>query len=202
MNAPSTSNDSRPGVAHASASPAWSRTAAAIGCCTSARIPAASSVRVNDLRRPISSIVALPVVPPDSPSIRTTPRLTMLLGHTNHQHSGRGECPSQPVARPAGRLLDKSPGPRGPLGTRHSARGGTMGCTGGGSVMPVSTAGSRLEREIVVRRQLHGATILTLHREPVRDRHPFGETIVGDLAAEGLLGHVLWSTDCAIEDVD
>ncbi|HEY3003053.1 MAG TPA: hypothetical protein VGJ44_11965 [Kribbellaceae bacterium] len=68
--------------------------------------------------------------------------------------------------------------------------------------MPVSTAGSRLEREIVVRRQLHGATILTLHREPVRDRHAFGETIVGDLAAEGLLGHVLWSTDCAIEDVD
>jgi hypothetical protein len=63
-----------------------------------------------------------------------------------------------------------------------------------------------LERQIVVRRQLHGATILTLHRTPPRpvmtSTQPFGSTLVEDLEAEGLLGHVLWSTDCSVDDVE
>jgi hypothetical protein len=59
---------------------------------------------------------------------------------------------------------------------------------------------------MVVRRQLHGATILTLHRPapapPTARPVPFGTALIGALRDEGLLGHVLWSTECSVADVD
>jgi hypothetical protein len=69
-------------------------------------------------------------------------------------------------------------------------------------VSPVSVSTAGLDREIVVRRQLHGATIVTLHRVVKPGPRPFGQDVVDALAADGLLGHVLWSTDCTIDDVD
>jgi hypothetical protein len=68
------------------------------------------------------------------------------------------------------------------------------------SPVPIRTGG--LDREIVVRRQLHGATIVTLHRVVKPGPRPFGQDVVDALAADGLRGHVLWSTDCTIDDVD
>jgi hypothetical protein len=73
--------------------------------------------------------------------------------------------------------------------------------------MPAHLPGpARVAEQIVVRRQLHGATILTLHRPataPTSTRRvPFGTAIVDALDAEGLLGHVLWSTDCSVGDVE
>lgn len=63
-----------------------------------------------------------------------------------------------------------------------------------------------LEKQIIVRRQLHGATILTLHRAPPEQTttlaQPFGSAIVASLDNDGLLGHVLWSTECSIADVE
>ncbi len=63
-----------------------------------------------------------------------------------------------------------------------------------------------LARQIVVRRQLHGATILTLHRTPpapsTTGTQPFGTALLEDLESEGFLGHVLWSTDCSTDDVE
>jgi hypothetical protein len=65
---------------------------------------------------------------------------------------------------------------------------------------------SGLARQMVVRRQLHGATILTLHRPApapsTARRAPFGTALVEALRDDGLLGHVLWSTDCSVADVD
>lgn len=53
--------------------------------------------------------------------------------------------------------------------------------------------------------RLRGATILSLHRTaaptPQRGK-AFGADVVDDLDREGLLGHVLWSTDCRVTDVD
>ncbi|TDO54398.1 hypothetical protein EV643_101187 [Kribbella sp. VKM Ac-2527] len=48
---------------------------------------------------------------------------------------------------------------------------------------------------------LHGATLLTLHCDSARPGVPFGTDVVKRLAAEGLLGHVLWSTSCTPRDV-
>lgn len=63
-----------------------------------------------------------------------------------------------------------------------------------------------LARQMVVRRQLHVATILTLHRPapppPTARPVPFGSALVEALRDEGLLGHVMWSTECSVADVD
>ncbi|TWD80087.1 hypothetical protein FB561_1159 [Kribbella amoyensis] len=48
---------------------------------------------------------------------------------------------------------------------------------------------------------LHGATLLTLHCDSRRPGEPFGTDVVKQLAADGLLGHVLWSTACTPRDV-
>jgi hypothetical protein len=58
---------------------------------------------------------------------------------------------------------------------------------------------------VVLRRfseALHGATLLTLHCDAARPGKPFGTDVVARLGAEGLLGHVLWSTACTPRDVD
>lgn len=66
--------------------------------------------------------------------------------------------------------------------------------------------GQRLADQLVVRRQLRGATILTLHRPApapsATKRIPFGRSILDALAADDLLGKVLWSTDCGVTDVE
>jgi len=74
--------------------------------------------------------------------------------------------------------------------------------TGGGFAMPVSAPVPGLDRQIVVRRQLHGATILTMHRQAPSGPRPFGQALLDTLQAEGMLGHVLWSTECTVDDVE
>jgi len=57
---------------------------------------------------------------------------------------------------------------------------------------------------VVLRRfsdRLHGATIATLHCESRRPASGFGADVVEHLAAEGLLGSILWSTSCTPADV-
>lgn len=53
---------------------------------------------------------------------------------------------------------------------------------------------------LVLRRfseHLHGATVLTLHRDSARQGSAFGLDVVEHLSAGGMLGHVLWSTSCS-----
>lgn len=53
---------------------------------------------------------------------------------------------------------------------------------------------------LVLRRfseHLHGATILTLHRDSARQGSAFGLDVIEHLSAGGMLGHVLWSTSCS-----
>lgn len=49
---------------------------------------------------------------------------------------------------------------------------------------------------------LHGATLLTFHCDVARPGKPFGANVLTQLSADGLLGHVLWSTTCTPHDVD
>jgi hypothetical protein len=49
---------------------------------------------------------------------------------------------------------------------------------------------------------VQGATLLTLDCDAARTGKPFGANVVAKLTADGLLGHVLWSTTCTPHDVD
>lgn len=51
-------------------------------------------------------------------------------------------------------------------------------------------------------RRLLGATIEALDRRSSPGDRPFGTDVLDDLAAQGLLGQVLWSTSCEIGQVD
>jgi len=58
------------------------------------------------------------------------------------------------------------------------------------------------QNTLVLRRfgeHLHGATVLTLHRDSARA--PFGLDVVEHLETGGMLGQVLWSTTCTPADV-
>lgn len=60
------------------------------------------------------------------------------------------------------------------------------------------------QSRVVLRRfndRLHGAAILALQGESRPPGIPFGEDVVRQLKSEGLLGHVLWSTSCTVDDV-
>jgi hypothetical protein len=49
---------------------------------------------------------------------------------------------------------------------------------------------------------LHGATLLTFRCNAARPGKQFGANVLAQLSADGLLGHVLWSTTCTPHDVD
>lgn len=50
--------------------------------------------------------------------------------------------------------------------------------------------------------RLLGATIVALDCRSAPGNRPFGADVLDELTAQGLLGHVLWSTDCEIGEVD
>lgn len=50
--------------------------------------------------------------------------------------------------------------------------------------------------------RLLGATIVALDCRPASADRPFGADVLAELTAQGLLGRVLWSTDCEVGQVD